>query len=55
MNSIVIYDHEDDYHKPIAFSLDVAFCDNLDQGPKTWYFTQIWLTDRTAGVHIGDI
>ena len=35
MYSIVIYDHEDDYHKPFAFSHDVAFCDNLDRGPKS--------------------
>ena len=35
MNSIVIYDHEDDYHKPIAISHDIALCDNLDWGPKS--------------------
>ena len=36
MNSIVIYDHDDDYHKPSAFSHDVALCDNLDRGPIIW-------------------
>ena len=25
MNSIVIYDHDDDYHKPIAFPMILPF------------------------------
>ena len=44
---------DDDYHKPIAISHDVALCDGLNRGPKSGLFTQIWLPDRMAGVFIG--
>ena len=53
MNSIVIYDHEDDYHKPSAFSHDVALCDNLDRGRIIWRIYTDMSAPSLPGYHIG--